>query len=145
MRRTLVSIAALGLGLSACKEEKSPTTTSPAASASTQSAEAPANQYGKLERSEVNKRAVRLNLTLCWTTKANKNGAIDPAEVTTLLFYPTSPKWVEGGKFTKEFDDAYAKLLVATGEPKAGLAPDEATRRKLVVEDLDAAAAVLVP
>jgi hypothetical protein len=94
-------------------------------------------KYAALERAELNKRAVRLNLPLYWTSDKNKNGTVDPDEVTTLLFYPTAPTWSDGSKFTKEFEDAYTKLLGAGDTPTDG-------RKKLVVEDLDGAAPTLV-
>ena len=120
----------------------SSTSARPAASAS---AAAARPKYGELSRAELNQRAVRLNLPLFWKADANVNHAVDPAEVTTLLFYPTAPKWVDGGKLTPEFDQAYQRLLKATGEPAPGAASGpEGERRKLVLQDLDAATPTLV-
>ena len=58
---------------------------------------------------------------------ANKNGIIEPAEVASLLFYPTSAdaKWVEGGAFTPSFEAAYARVVAASKQEPSGATPED--------------------
>jgi hypothetical protein len=102
--------------------------------------------YDQLERLRFNQLAVRANLPLYWKSDANNNKAIDPDEIATLLFYPTAPRWVARGAFTPAFAQAYARILAADKAPAVpeGLAPDEAKRRALVVEELDQGRPTLV-
>ncbi|HET9238125.1 MAG TPA: hypothetical protein VFO10_12775 [Oligoflexus sp.] len=96
------------------------------------SRKAETSSYTGLDRKEFNRLAVRLNLPLLWDNDANNNGAVDPAEVRTLRFYPTQPAWTDGGSFTPAFVKAFAdiKALAARGP-----ASDE--RLRLIEEDLD--------
>ena len=108
---------------------------------------APVKVYDALTRDVFNRAAVRLDLPLYWTIDGNGNGAIDPEEVATLLFYPTATVWVESGSkaFTPAFDEAYAKLKDAEKDPLAGVTgAGEVARRKLVIEELDQGRATLV-
>jgi hypothetical protein len=103
--------------------------------------------YGALERQAFNRAAVRLDLPLYWTTDRNGNGAVDPDEVATLLFYPTATSWVEADKktFSAAFDEAYRRLVEVEKDPLAGVTgDDEIARRKLVLQDLDQGRATLV-
>lgn len=123
---------------------KTPTTEpapSAAPSASTVAHEAPPRAYKELSRAEFNRRAVRKNLPLFWEKDDNQNGAVDPSELRTLLFYGRVGKWVEGGAFTPEFHEAYQTLLAAGTEPSDRA---EQERQKLVEEDLDQGVATLV-
>src|SRR5262249_37518902 len=90
--------------------------------------------------------AVHLNLPVYWVSDPDKNGAIEPNETASLLFYPTSSsaKWVEGGAFTPAFEDAYAKIVAAKNGDAGGATPEERERRKLVVQDLDQGRPTLV-
>ena len=94
---------------------------------------------GHVERARFNQLALRLELPLFWDTDTNGNGAPDPAEVRALLFYPTSPAWVEGGAFTPAFEAARRAIEVEDARP----APTD-PRRALVVSELDHAAPTLV-
>jgi hypothetical protein len=98
-----------------------------------------AGGYADLDREHFNRLAVRLNLPLFWAADADGDGAVDPGETASLMFYPTEGHWVAGGAFTPAFDAAYAamKALAAESDPYAGLDPAEATRRRLVDEELD--------
>jgi len=102
--------------------------------------------YGRLDRDGFNRAAVRANAPLYWVADANKNGKVDPDEIKGLLFYPGGAKWVEGGKFTREFELAYEALVKAGKDPLEGLKLDapEQQRRKLVIEDLDQGRPTLV-
>jgi hypothetical protein len=96
------------------------------------SREAEASSYTGLDRKVFNRLAVRLNLPLLWDNDGNSNGAIDPAEVRALRFYPTLPAWTEAGAFTPAFAKAFAdiKALAARG-------PAAEERLRLIEEDLD--------
>lgn len=100
-------------------------------------------RHDAFERDAFNRLAVRLNLPLFWVADENHDGAIDPGEVKTLLFYPTAQAWTKGGAFTAEFEDAYARLVAEKGEtPKDPEA--DAARRALVRADLDGASSSIV-
>ncbi|NUP10838.1 MAG: hypothetical protein HOW73_32745 [Polyangiaceae bacterium] len=98
--------------------------------------------YARLDRATFNKMAARLNLPVYWASDANKDNKVDPAEVASLLFFPTEGKWVESGKFTEDFSKAYEELVKASkaGEPKG----EDAERLKQMLGELDAASSVLV-
>jgi hypothetical protein len=98
--------------------------------------------YSALPREQVNLRAVERDLPLFWTSDKNGDGAMDPDEVETLLFYPTPERWVDGHAFTATFGTAYASLLAPPSF--AGLAPEEEARRKLVLLDLEQGIPTLV-
>lgn len=90
-----------------------------------------------MPRADFNRIAVRLNLPVFWASDANKNGVPDAEELRTLLFYPSSTG----------FDVARAKDAILKYDPAAspaGLAADEVSRRKLVVNDLDQGAPSLL-
>jgi hypothetical protein len=95
--------------------------------------------YSGIDRATVNRAAVRLNLPLFWTNDLDKDGAVDPTEVASLLFYPTEGHWVEAGAFTPAFADAWSKI-----QKEANLAPPSDPREALVVRDLDQGLATLV-
>src|SRR5688500_1993082 len=96
-------------------------------------------RYDKLSRFEVNRIAVRLNLPLYWVSDADGDKALDPEEVATLRFYPTSPVYVEGGKFTAAFEEDYRKVFAGFSAPR----PSD-SREILILEDLDGARPTLV-
>lgn len=97
------------------------------------------SRYGALPRSRFNQLAMELNLPLFWASDANENGAVDPDEVRTLLFYPSAPVWAEGGRFTPDFERAYERMLEAARAP----APQD-ERRRLVLEELRSALPTLL-
>jgi hypothetical protein len=149
---TLVA-AGLGLALAGCKQP-SPEPTGPAARPDARPAAGPVTgpdagpaptDLGRLDRETFNKAAVRLNLPLFWTADRNGNQRVEPDEVVTLLFYAEATRWVEGGAFTPAFLAAYEQLVKAAGGAlPQGLAPDEAQRRTLVLEELDQGRPTLV-
>jgi hypothetical protein len=108
----------------------------------------PGRVYKDLDRDTFNRLAVRLNLPLFWAEDANGNGAVDPGEVRSLLFYPDFKSWADRGEFTLAFDQAYDLLLAARGQTGSdeakGIAAAEARRRKLVTEELDQGKPTLV-
>jgi hypothetical protein len=147
-------IAVLGMttvfGLSACKG-KSQTTrgrTGPSQGAVDEAAGAkeatPA--YGAVPRLRFNQLAVRSNIPLFWVSDADGDSAVDPDEVAALMFYPTTGHWVEDGKFTKEFEQAYASIAAQASAPPVpdGITPEEAKRRAAVVEEMDQGRPTLV-
>jgi hypothetical protein len=138
----------------ACAEDAAPPRTPPAPAppvasvtppAPVASAPAlPAKPHSSLDRATVNRLAVRLNLPLYWVADRNADGAVDPDEVVTLLFYPTAPTWAKAGAFTPEFEEAYGKLERAVKAGPAGAETADSKRLALVAEELDDAAATLV-
>jgi hypothetical protein len=100
---------------------------------------------GGLDRPRFNQLALRLDLPLFWASDDDGDGAPDPSEVRSLLFYGprpgegTSPAWVEGGAFTPAFADALARIEREASTPTPGDA-----RRALVITELDHAAPTLV-
>ncbi len=99
--------------------------------------------HGAIDREDLNRSAVRLNLPLYWMGDKNKNSEIDPDEVASLLFYPTEGHWVAGGKFTPEFEAKLAAIRAKAPAP-AKLSDDEEKRRLIVGSELDQGAATLV-
>ncbi len=95
--------------------------------------------YGQLPRLRFNQLAMQLDLPLFWAADADEDGAIDPDEVRTLMFYGSAPAWSEGGRFTPDFERAYAAIVEASRAP----APEDA-RRRLVVAELSSAAPTLI-
>ena len=103
-------------------------------------------RHDRVERLAFNRAAMRLNLPLHWIADSNANGAVDPDEVASLLFYPAAPRWTTAGHFTPAFEKAYAQIVAWAGAPPlpAGLAPAELERRRLVIADLDQGRPTLV-
>ncbi len=106
-------------------------------------ATAQAAPHDQISRADFNRWAVRENLPVYWIADANNNKRIDPEEVATLLFYPTSStpasEWVAKGQLTPAFETAYAQIVAAS---KAKPSPDK--RQELIGEDLDQGRATLV-
>ncbi len=94
--------------------------------------------YTGIERAELNRLAARLDLPLYWYVDENGNGAIEPGETLALLFHSTEGAWVEDGRFTPAFHEAFQAML-ALKEGRLAEGPDasEVERRKLVAEELD--------
>jgi hypothetical protein len=107
---------------------------------------AAATPFDRVERLAFNRAAARLNLPLYWVADRDGNRTVDPDEVATLLFYPPAARWVDGGRFTPEFEQAYAEIATWAGEPPLapGLTADERQRRALVIADLDQGRPTLV-
>ncbi len=120
-----------------------PATPTPTASAAPPAAPA-AEKHSDLPRLRFNQLAMRLNLPLFWAADANKNGAVDPDEVRALLFYPTTGNWVKDGKFTPDFEKAYAAILKESTAPAPTGTPEEVARRKAVREEFDQVSPTLV-
>jgi hypothetical protein len=103
--------------------------------------------YDRVARHDFNRAAVRLDLPLFWIADDNGNGAVDPGEVASLLFYRSEQSWVENGSFTPAFDRAYTEIeQEAARDDVAGEGLDEAelARRRLVRQDLDYGIATLI-
>src|SRR5688572_17551656 len=93
----------------------------------------------KVDRDTFNRLAAELMLPLYWTQDAGEDGAISPAELTTLWRIADTRKtdWVSEGVFTGKFMTTY-DAIVARSEK--GLEPtgnaDEDKRRALVQQEL---------
>lgn len=95
-----------------------------------------------LDRATFNKLATRLNVPIYWTADVDGDGAPDPDEIVSLLFFSTSQAWVEEGRFTPAFEVYYDRLVEASKRPAA--TGDDAARQNLVTQELDNASSVLV-
>ncbi len=148
-RKLLVGLGLVAVGFGCQKAMQPPadviawrpppvTPSQPAASAAPQP-----SKYGRLSRTRFNELAVRLNLPLYWVGDLNSNGAVDPGEVKTLLFYPTSTHWTKNDAFTSEFKDAYASL-VAADAPIKGRDEDETHTMNELAEELAQGAPTLI-
>lgn len=116
---------------------------SPAATAAA-SQEAGASRYAALQRLDFNRRAVDYAVPLFWVIDADKDGAIDPAEL-AVTWGPnddTLGRYVKAGVFTPEFDAVYEKL--GHPVPLAGLSAGERTRRETVLLELSQGRPALV-
>jgi hypothetical protein len=103
--------------------------------------------YDRVGRHEFNRAAVRLDLPLFWVADENSNGAVEPNEVASLLFYSIDGHWVENGSFTPTFELAYARIEEEAGRDDVvanGSDENELRRRRLVRDDLDYGIATLV-
>ncbi|MEO8705672.1 MAG: hypothetical protein ABI867_36915 [Kofleriaceae bacterium] len=96
-------------------------------------------KHADLPRVDFNRWAVRQNLPVYWIADADHDSDLDPAEVASLLFYPTTGVWVTNGDFTADFEKAYDAIVAAS---KAPAATDK--REQLVASDLDQGRATLV-
>src|SRR5262249_52415733 len=92
-----------------------------------------------IDRAAFNEVAFRLNIPAYWSADKNGDGAIDPDEVASLLFFPTDARWIDGAKFTPDFDKALAEIKAAMTAPPPG---DE--RLKLARDELAQGATTLV-
>ncbi len=130
------------LVLSACPEKKA----EPAAQVEVDAgAAAPAKKtYTALSRLDFNARAQERFLPLFWRSDANKNGALDPSELVTLLgpWKLTAAELVAGDAFTPKFDELYAALQVQADESK--LSAEEKARRAALRLELSQGKATLV-
>jgi hypothetical protein len=147
-RASLASLVSLAtLALVACAGEPPPPPApvpppSPSAPPAPPPPAAPA--YSGISRADFNRNAVRANLPVYWANDADHDGVIDPEEAVSLLFYPTTGHWVQGGAFTPEFDRAWQTIKAAGTLTAANPPTPEDTRRALVVKDLDQGLPTLV-
>lgn len=96
--------------------------------------------FDAVPRGDFNRAAVELDLPLFWSDDANRDKALDPAELAVLWGDPPAREadWVTGGAFTPAFKQAYARIVerVQKGPSFAGLSPEETRRRKAVLREL---------
>jgi hypothetical protein len=102
------------------------------------------SSYNELQRLDFNRRAVEHALPLFWVVDADKDGALDPAElaVTWGLSDDTLGRYVQAGEFTPTFEAAYAKLQNPVS--LAGLSAEERARREAVLLELSQGRPTLV-
>ncbi len=141
---TLPALAIVTFLASGCEDKGSaPTAASSAVPGPAASSPTLAASHGGIERAEFNQAAARLDLPVYWTADKNHDGSVDADEVVSLSFYPTGGHWVEAGKLTPAFDDAFARIKGHAWLAK-DLPAEEAKRRDLVVRELDQGAPTLV-
>jgi hypothetical protein len=97
---------------------------------------ASARSFGDLTRDEFNRRAVEYAVPLFWVVDANKDGALDPQELTVVwgLGEARLDQFVRAGTFTAEFAKTHDRLRKPV--TMAGLAPSELARREAVLTEL---------
>lgn len=148
--RSLPVVALLSLpllaacGSSAPSPAVPPPSAPPVAPAATVSVSPPADAspprpaLNRVPRLEYNRIAFELALPVFWVADTNKSGAIDPDEVSTVWGITPAEKWVEDGKFTPRFYEAYEAIarVKEKGHDTAGLADAEKKRRAAVVAEL---------
>jgi hypothetical protein len=130
---SLLGASALALAPS-CKKEAPP---APPAATSAAGAPMAVTKHDRIERLAFNRRVAELDLPLFWTSDANGDKSLDPAELAVLWRGVPSSRldWVETkGAFTPKFEAAYE----AATKPMAfeGLTPDERKRRESVALEL---------
>ncbi len=125
------------------KHEPEPRATGSGSAATSGSGATAKNQ---VSRADFNRFAVHLNLPVFWTADTDGDNTLDPDEVATLLFYPTSgtAHWVANGAFTPQLDKAYADIVAASKAPPPDTSTEEGKRRALVIQDLDAGRPTLI-
>ena len=130
MRTALLCVALL----CACKSRKEKDPPRPAPGTGT--AVAPiAKALDQVPRMDFNRWAVRLNLPIYWIEDKDADNTVEPAEVATLLFYPTA---------SVNLQQAYDQILAAMKAPPPDEKTDEGKRQMLVGLDLDQGRATLV-
>lgn len=143
MRRA-ASLLALVLAAAACDPEALPPA-SPPAPAETAATTTPTTTIPRLDaipRLDFNRLAAELYLPLFWIDDADHSGAIEPNELAVLWgvapVAPSSPRYVEEGRFTPAFLAAYAAMVKvkSEGHPTAGLSEPEKKRRAAVLTEL---------
>jgi hypothetical protein len=129
-RLPLLVFAAVAVSLAACSSTTEKPTEKPV------EGPPPPAKLDKLPRMEFNRRAAELDLPVFWRTDDNNDGALDPSELAVLWGVADAKKaeFVDAGGFTQKMKDAYALMVAPTDMSK--LAPEEQTRRKLVLEEL---------
>jgi len=109
----------------------------PGAGAGSGSAAATATPtYKALPRADFNRWAVRENLPVYWIADANQDKTIQPDEIASLLFYPSEGHWVDNGAFTKDFEQAYQRIVDASKKPPDA-SSDDGKRQIVIGKDLD--------
>jgi len=129
MRGMPVLVAAL-VTVAGCKKKEEPQPRQSTGSGS--AAVVPSPARNAIARADFNRLAVQLNLPVYWIADANNDKTLDPNELSTLLFYPTSGS-------PPSLDDAYTQI---TGAAAATEQLD--ARRKLVRQDLESGRPSLV-
>ena len=124
--------------------QPAPAPQAPPAPAPAEEPPAPPRKHDAIARMEFNRWAVRENLPVYWTEDTNRDGNLDPDEVASLLFYPTSATWVTRGGFTRAFEAAYDQIVTAQKAPPPDASTPEGKRQILVGKDLDQGRPTLV-
>jgi hypothetical protein len=139
MRTRILGTAVLAF-LLACNQHEAPAIDD--ASAASPAPAPAAKATPAMARADFNRRAMRLDLPVFWVADANNDGAPDPSEIKSLLFYssPSAP----ASSPPPSAADAIARVLASPSSPAPALPADEAERQRLVLLDLDQGAPTLV-
>jgi hypothetical protein len=97
---------------------------------------AQAADYDQISRLDFNRRAVEVAAPLFWTSDADRDGALDPAElaVTWGLGEASLAQYVKDGAFTPKFAETYAQMRKPVDF--SSLAAPEKARRDAVIAEL---------
>jgi len=140
--RTLVLVSPL-LALTTAACEKKPESTAPAASSSATLSHSQESKTGfsRVARLNFNRIAAELALPIFWSQDTNKNGAVDPDEVSAYWGLDSRGRdaWVASDAFTPEFTKAYeaiAKRDASGPDYPANADAKEKARRAAVLKEL---------
>lgn len=145
LNKTLMAVSCLSLALlapMACVKKVEP---APAAERPAPAPPPPEQKtYNAMGRLDFNARAQERFLPLFWRSDANQNGAIEPAELVTLIgpWTLSQADLVQGDAFTPKFDELYRALQASPDETK--LSPEERGRRDALRLELSQGRATLV-
>ncbi|MBA3458407.1 MAG: hypothetical protein H0T46_00480 [Deltaproteobacteria bacterium] len=101
-------------------------------------------KHDAISRAELNRWAVRENIPLYWILDANNDHDMQPDEVASLLFYPSTGAYTANGRFTRDLETAYNRIVAAQKAPRPDATTPEGKRQILVGKDLDQGRATLV-
>ncbi len=101
-------------------------------------------ELDRVSRLELNQAAARLDLPLFWRADDDGDGEPDPAEVADLLFYGRDARWVDGDRFTPEYEAALAAVVADVRGSGPQPPAQDAARRALVRQELDQGLPTLV-
>lgn len=138
LNKTLIAASCALVSACSVKNVEPTPATKPVAAA------APAKTYNALTRIDFNARAQERFIPLFWRTDANKNGALDPAELVTLVgpWSATLTDFVKSDAFTAQFDAVYSALLANPDE--SALTAEEKARRAAIRLELSQGKTTLV-
>jgi hypothetical protein len=147
MRQRLLAVPfaalVLALALVACSSDEGATKADDAPPADAPAVDTTSGGAAELSRGELNRIAAELYLPLFWTRDKNGDGQLNPDELAVLWGFPGADTrwehWVQGGVFTPAAEQALARIraVKAGGHDNSKLTPEERSRRKAVLAELE--------